>query len=119
MTIAPLYDYDTVEKLSAIQLSCLHLSLHRFTKSSFSETAEDFIPYIRTLPQDFSTVPLWREVTKDESWTSLFTQDGLIPSGFRRAVEDVSERFWKDWKVTNDTWVSTASHFRFEGVPAS
>lgn len=105
VAIAPLYDIATVEKLSAIQLLCLHLSLHRYSEASQSADLEDFVPYIRTLPQDFSTVPLWREVVQDEGWTSLVNEDGLLPSGLRIAMEDVSKRFWKDWQRTSEVWV--------------
>lgn len=66
---------------------------------------EDFVPYIRTLPQDFSTVPLWREVVKDEPWAEIVKEGGLLPQGLKATIEDVSKRYWKDWTHTSYTWV--------------
>lgn len=109
-TILHLYDPSVVEKLSAIQLLCLHLAIHRFNNADRDDTVEDFLPYIRTLPQDFSSVPLWREVVKDEAWLSILRQPDLIPAGLLSAIEDVSKRFWKDWKTTSDVAVSWESN---------
>lgn len=104
-TISHLYDAFIVETLSAIQLLCLHLALYRHNRpKQLSEEAEDFVAYIRTLPQDFSSVPLWREVVEDETWLSVVKDEGLVPAGLRTAIEDVSKRFWKDWITTNDIW---------------
>lgn len=127
-TVSPLYNAVLVKQLSAIQLLCLHLSLHRYSTTSSSADIEDFVPYIRTLPQDFSTVPLWREVVKDQDWATVLKEEpSVIPPGLLAAMEDVSKRFWKDWTHASFSWVRSALYiysraelmsFRYSRVPA-
>lgn len=63
------------------------------------------MPYIRSLPQDFSTLPLWREVTKDRSWLKILDAR-LLPTGLAAKTEDVNKRFESDWSATREYWVS-------------
>jgi hypothetical protein len=105
----PLYGHLPQDKLSAIQLLCLHLARYRFGQADTNPSGETFLPYIATLPTDFSTVPLWREVVKDSTWAKMIAEDGLLPYGLRAAVQDVSERFWKDWSYMTSVLVSRSS----------
>lgn len=104
-----MYDPSIAQALSAIQLLCLHLALKRFAATGEAIDGEDFVPYIRSLPQDFSTVPLWQEVIGNEAWLQIANDDRLVPYGLMAAIEDVSKRFWKDWKRTSGIWVCCSS----------
>ena len=102
-TIAHLYAPKLVASLSATQLLCIHLCRFRDAEhdASTSDDNEAFIPYLRSLPISFETVPLWCQVTKGALWQKLVEQD-LLPMGLRAKVEDVKERFDRDWKAVNE-----------------
>lgn len=90
-----------MEALTANQLICLHLCLYRYA----SVSSECFIPYIRSLPKDLSTVPLWREIAKDELWQKVVQAD-LLPPGLKAKTADVEKRFHSDWAATTEQWVN-------------
>jgi hypothetical protein len=107
LTIAPLYPKTLHQALNATQLISLHLALYRYAswkENAAEEAIETFIPYIRTLPLDFDTVPLQREVHQDKTWQHLQDRK-LLPYGLLEKTEDVSRRFHRDWQMSRDAWV--------------
>ena len=111
-TLAPLYPVSIRDNLTANQLLPLHIALYRhsaYDHQSSSSTPETFTAYIQTLPQDFSTVPLWREKTGCKIWQRLGRQDGrLLPEGLSAKTRDVSKRFTSDWETVQHVWASRA-----------
>lgn len=111
-TLVPLYPVSIRDNLTANQLLPLHIALYRhqaYGHQSSSSTHETFTAYIQTLPQDFSTVPLWREKTGCKIWQRLEKPDsGLLPEGLRAKTEDVSKRFTSDWEKVQHVWASRA-----------
>jgi hypothetical protein len=65
---------------------------------------ETFVQYIRSLPQDFGTVPLWREIMEDPTWKAVLKAE-LFPYGLKEKLDDVYRRFQTDWKATSTHWV--------------
>lgn len=115
-TLLPLYPPELFESLTAIQLLSLHLCLYRHATLSdkspqtSAEEPETFIPYLKTLPQDFATLPLCREIARDPIWQRI-AEEGLLPEGLKAKTEDVSRRFKKDWVATKAAWVSLLLHY--------
>ena len=111
-TLAPLYPASIRDNLTANQLLPLHIALYRrqtYKHQSSSTSPETFIAYIQTLPQDFSTVPLWREKTGCSVWQRLERKDNrLLPEGLRAKAKDVSKRFTADWETVQHVWASHA-----------
>ena len=109
-TLAPLYPPSIGDNLTANQLLPLHIALYRhqaYEHQSSSPSPETFTAYIQTLPQDFSTVPLWREKTECKIWQRLVRKDKrLLPEGPRAKTEDVSKRFASDWEKVQHVWVN-------------
>lgn len=104
-TISPLYPSIKPDQITAYQLLAIHLSLNRHKTSFAKGHPEAYIPYMRTLPQDFDTVPLWREVVKDAAWSRLSQTEGVLPYGLKAATTEVSQKFWKDWTAVQVLWV--------------
>ena len=107
-TIGDLYTSELLEGLTATQLLSLHLCLYRHADPGPSENYdlenETFIPYIRSLPLEFDTVPLGREISEETAWMQIRKQY-LLPEGLKGKTEDVRRRFDSDWKKTERLWV--------------
>jgi hypothetical protein len=92
-TLSPLYRPGAGKKaLTAIQMVCLHLALHR-PKEGHPSTCSRFGPYISVLPTEFDGHPLTWRVGEDPIGKGLLQH--ITPTA-QRLFEKLCNRFEND-----------------------
>ena len=107
-TLSPMYPAPkNGAAMSAIQMICLHLLLHRPAGEDAS-LDPTFGPFISTMPREFDSHPLtWliraQMNSGDTFWRSLCE---LLPPSVFSSLENAATRLWADWHAVCDYAVS-------------
>lgn len=108
-TLRALYPQSRSSGLTGIQTVCLHIALHLECLSQTFNT-ERFLPFIRTLPSQYTT-PLWFQHAFDEETAkTVGTLLQAAPETLQECCRDVEGRFSKDWQATLLFWVGSGKY---------